>query len=420
MKKILKELRPFRVPLFILGGFGFLYVSLNFILPTIQNIQASSTPIVKIKASNDRVYQQGTVFKAVDFEVEAEHESGKYSTLGSDDFMFSPKEPVLHGKYTEVTITLKDDKSKKTKVKVKNERKEIMSIPCGKPNLDDVKAIIYSNGELAFEGKGEVLQYNTSEFPWKDNSDVDIKSVTFEEEIQPTSMDYWFAGLSSLEYIDPLPESVESIVGMCDGCIALEKAPEWDKSKNLRDATNAYKGCELLTDIPSLTDSIRTSAGMCEGCTSLQVAPDMSNAASLTNAEKMFYGCKSMTIAENLPPNVRNMNGMYQDCINLKKTPVIPGSVCTMSNTFSNNTSLKVPGVIPAKVTDVSGCYSNCPKLSGELRIDATPEMTSSFLSGSCTAIDLNLIGSSNNLNELALTNDSGNVYVNGKIPVKD
>ncbi len=415
----MKELSLFKVPLIMIALLGAVYVILNFVLPSVRNIRANETPIVRIQASNEQVYKQGVTIRESDFKVEAEHESGKYSTLDSNAYEISPKKPDLIGEYTRYSVSLKNNPDIKTTIKVKNDRREIVSYECGKPERKSVRAVLYSNGELAFEGKGDVLEYNSNDFPWKDSQDVEIKSITFEKEVVPVSMDYWFSNMTSLIYIGELPKSVESAVGMCEGCTSLEKAPTWIRCRNLLDVTDIYSGCTNLKDIPALTKSIRTATSMCEDCTILQDAPDLSKAESLTKANRMFKGCESMTTAETMAPRVKIIDEMFADCINLKIMPNLAITVESMENCFLNNKSLQEVKNIPAGVKSISSCFSGCSKLKGELRIDATPTDYAAFLQGACSATTLNLTGNSAILNDLALTNEHENVTVNGAAPVK-
>ena len=417
MKRIMKELRPFKVPLIMVLIFGVLYIIINFVLPGFVNFQANKTPIVSITADNEYVYKQGDKIKESDFKVRAEHESGKTSVLENDAYEITPKVPDQYGPYTRVTISLKENPDIKTILRVKNDRTAIASFECGKPEKKSVKAVVYSNGELAFEGSGDVLEYNEDEFPWKE-SDYEIKSVTFDKEITPISMDYWFSDISTLEFIGELPVSVESAIGMCENCSSLKKAPTWIRCKNLLDVTDMYKNCSALTEIPALTKTVRTATGMCENCISLQDAPDLSNAMNLQKADRMYKGCKALTTATTMPPSVKIIDEMYSDCINLKSMPDLPNSVESLEDCFLNNKSLQEVKNIPANAKNVSSCFAGCSKIKGQLQIDATPENYSAFLQGACNATTLNLTGNSSILNELALTNETGNITVNGYAPV--
>lgn len=419
MKKVKEQLKPFRIPIFLLLGLGIVYILFNVVVPKVKSIQINKSPIVGLKVTNNQVYNLETGIKEQDFLVEAKHENGKFAPLATEKFEVSPKQVASYGKTTKVTVKLKDNPEIKAITTVKNERKEIVSFDIGKPNRKDVKAVLYSNGELAFEGKGDVLQYDKNSFPWKENLDVVIRSVTFEDEVAPLSMDFWFSDMTEIEYIDKLPVSVESISGMCSGCEMLKKAPEWSKCKNLLDISYAFEGCIALEEIPALTKSIRTAAGMCTDCLSLEITPDMRSATDLENAESMFYNCQALITADTMPPHVENIDSMYENCINLKEAPELPESVTSMKNIFANNMSLRTGARIPSNVYAIEGAYSYCTKLKGEIVIDANPESYQSFLSDACTATKVNLTGKSSLLNEIALTNKLNNVTVNGAAPAQ-
>lgn len=417
MRRILKELRPFKKPLILIGIILLFLVIFTQVIPAIREMDANKTPVASIEAKNGKTYEKGDTIRVQDFQLTAVHESGKRSSLSGDDVKLSRTKPAKTGKYTEVTLTYKDNKEIQTTVKVKNSRNKLAAYACGSPSKGDVKAVLYSNGELCFEGEGNVLQFEQGEFPWPNSEeDIPIQSVTFEEGVQPVSLDYWFEGLADLSYIAPLPASVQSIVGMCAGCEALETAPDWSGCTGLLDATEAYSGCTALKEIPALPASLRNTTRMCEDCAALQTAPDMTGAAGLENATEMFAACQELT-ATSTPPVLEVMDGMYQDCINLKAMPAISGTVRSMSGTFSGDISLSELSAIPASVQDISSCFEGCSRASGELKVDCTPEDYSGFLTGACNATRLNLTGGSRYLEVLANTCDSGNVLVNGKTP---
>ena len=331
MRRILKELRPFKKPLILIGIILLFLVIFTQVIPAIREMDANKTPVASIEAKNGKTYEKGDTIRVQDFQLTAVHESGKRSSLSGDDVKLSRTKPAKTGKYTEVTLTYKDNKEIQTTVKVKNSRNKLAAYACGSPSKGDVKAVLYSNGELCFEGEGNVLQFEQGEFPWLNSEeDIPIQSVTFEEGVQPVSLDYWFEGLADLSYIAPLPASVQSIVGMCAGCEALETAPDWSGCTGLLDATEAYSGCTALKEIPALPASLRNTTRMCEDCAALQTAPDMTGAAGLENATEMFAACQELT-ATSTPPVLEVMDGMYQDCINLKAMPAISGTVRSMS-----------------------------------------------------------------------------------------
>lgn len=417
MKKVLKELRPFKKPLILLGIIIGVLIFLTKILPFFQEIQANKTPISSISATNDRSYASGEIIKAADFEIKAKHESGKFSTVKSKDVELSTSRPEKTGKYTEVKITLKENKKISTTVKVKNQRTKVEEFPCGNPNIKDVKAVLYSNGELCFEGEGNVLQYDEGQFPWQNSqSSINIISVSFEEGVKPTSMDNWFQGMQDLTYISPLPDSVKSVVGMCKGCTSLTEAPDWSNCTELLDVSEAYTQCTSLVTIPALPASIRNASKMCSGCEELQKSPDLTGATNLVDATEMFDSCKKLTQPSNAP-SLKIMDSMYRNCINLEFMPDISNTVTSMESTFEGDVSLTKLKTIPSSVQSVMSCFNGCTKVTGELEIDCNPDNYSGFLNNAANATQLNLTGSSKMLEVLANTSENGNILVNGKMP---
>lgn len=274
-----------------LGIIG-VYLFSTFLFPFVSNLSAQTSPVKKIVAENDKVYKRKTKIRAKDFTITALHENGKKSILDEDEYSISVNEPALIGDHTDVTIVYKENDSIKTISKVKNEREPVMKFHCGKTNLKDVTAVLYSNGELCFEGNGDVLSFH--EYPWKDYEGMDddpIQAVTFQSGVNPKSMDRWFADMDTLICVSSIPNSVESMEGTFEGCESLKKGPDWSKCGKLKNVKGCYKDCESIQKIVPLPANIIVAANMCEGCISLTDTSNLTKASSLTDAKSMYQDC---------------------------------------------------------------------------------------------------------------------------------
>lgn len=419
--KIAKELWSYlRVPLIIAASVIVLLVLITNIVPAIQDKLAENSPIQSITAENDKIYSQTQKIKLADFAIKAKHKNGKSSRIKSNEIKISKNLPDPVGKYTSIRVELKSDPSIACVVKVKNKRDKKFEIECGSPKKSAVKAVLYSNGELAFEGNGDVMTYNSSEFPWKKTDNVDIesiKAVSFEKTVTPSNLDNWFSSMSSLVYVGKIPDSVESISSAFANCVNLTTAPELSNCKELLDVSYAYQGCTSLETIPAIPESVTNAEGMCSEATSLQVAPDMSNAENLENAACMFMGCSSLT-ETNSAPAIVSAASMYKECINLKEAPQFTNTVLDLSSTFFGDVSLIKGADIPASARDISQCYSGCKKLRGKIAVNANPKSYSSFLSNAVTSTKLDLTGSSTMLEQIHLTSsENRNITINGVYP---
>ena len=419
--KTIKELwKYFKKPAIALAIIGLLYMTTKYIVPAVQDKLAEDSPIQSISAENSKVYSQSQTIKASDFTVKAKHKNGRTSRVQTNEFKISKTAPDPVGKKTKITVTLKNNKKISCNVNVNNKREKKFEIECGSPKKSAVKAILYNNGELAFEGNGDVMTYNESEFPWKVSDNVDIstiKAISFEDTVTPSNLDNWFSSMESLVYVSEIPDSVESISYAFADCVNLKKAPDLVNCKNLIDTSYAYKGCETIEEIPAIPESVTNAQGMCMDDISLQVAPDMTNAINLENASEMFSGCYSLT-ETNSAPAIEDASSMYRDCINLKEAPQFSNTVRNLSATFSGDVSLIKPADIPSSAQDISQCYSDCKKIRGTMSINAEPKAYSSFLSGAATATKLDLTGTSSMLEVIHSTcSDNRNVTINGVYP---
>lgn len=428
--KILAQLKMFRVPLIILGVLAVLLVILGIVVPSVQTAIANSTPVVSITAENDKVYRRDGQISPEDFEVTAVHENGGKSKLSADEYKINRKSLRPIGKTTEVTITYSANESIQCKVKVQVDREAVVGFQVGYPEISDVTAVLYSNGELCFEGEGDVLVCNEGEYPWQDYEDMDehpILSVSFEDGVTPTNMNYWFEGNETLSYVQPVPKSVQSMERTFAECTALEEAVDWSACTNLYNIDEVYADCTALTDAVPLTPSISSAYRAYAGCTSLVVCSDSTAASGLLNASEMYAGCSNLGSAQ-VGPSVENMSGMFMDCINLRQMPEIPSTVQDMSSAFANCVVLGASDSdggeanlltsIPESVQNIKNAFANCQLLQGELSINCNAaEYSGVFSSETCKSTQVNLTGSSKLLDVYANTNEYQNVFVNGKSP---
>lgn len=415
--KIFSTLKPFRVPIIILAVFLLVILILAVVMPSVNSAVADTTPIIEISATNDTIYKKGDKIKIDDFNITAVHENGKEDSLVSDDVKLSSTNLNPVGATTTVTISLKSDESIKCEAEVSVERNKVVGFKIGYPEISDVTAVLYSNGELCFEGEGDVLVCNEGEYPWfsYDGQDENpITAVSFEEGVTPTDMNYWFEGMDTLTYVDKIPSSVMTMNRTFADCIALTQAADWSECTALLNINEVYSGCSELKTTYPIQPSTKTAYRAFGGCSKLPVAAGSSNATDLVNAQEMYAQCTNLTEAE-IAPNAVNLSGIFSDCINLQDMPTIPDSARDLSSAFQNDARLQNLTSIPADVENVSSMFSNCQLIHGELTVDCDARDYDSMFTDACTATEVNLIGASKLLDVYANTNADGHVYVNGK-----
>ena len=415
--KILKELQPFKVPLIILGVFLLVLLILGIVMPAINTAVADTEPIVSIKAENTNTYNRGDTINLDDFDITAVHDNGNESSLSSENVKINKKSLDPIGETTTVEISLADDPTIKCEAEVKVNREKVVGFQCGYPEVTNVTAVLYSNGELCFEGTGDVLVCNEGEYPWfnyEGMEDNPINAVSFEEGVTPTNMNYWFENLETLTYVDKIPASVKTMVRTFANCINLKQAADWSDCTNLLNINEVYSECTALESACDLLPSTRTAYRAYAGCINLLTVPGSSAAEELTNASQMYAQCTNLVEAE-VGPSVQNMSGMFMDCINLKSMPELPVTVQDASEAFANDVSLQDLTAIPVSVNKLTNMFYNCQLIHGELTIDCDVRDFDGMFADACPATNVNLVGDSKLLDAYANTNTDGNVYVNGK-----
>lgn len=416
--KIVKDLwDTFKKPIIILGVFILVVLLVSKVVPAVKNSAAERSPVIKITAENDNTYSQGEEISAADFNVTAVHGNGAETKISSDQVKLLKTSPDRTGETTVIKISAE---GKSCTVKVKNDRKKIVTFECGNPDVTAVTAVLYSNGELAFEGEGDILAFSNENFPWKSyegDDDYPVKSITFEDTVTPLSMDGYFTDMESLAYIANVPESVESMVNTFSGCISLTETPDLTQCKNLLDLTEAFTDCTALEKISAIPDSVKNMTSTFSGCTALKKGADVSKASSVINADYLYADCIVLNDAQ-LPPAVQSIESAFENCINMKAMPEIPETVDYMPSCFAGDISLATLGVIPEGVKDIGHAFDGCTKVRGSLIVNCNPESYDGFLSNTATATTLDLQGASKVLDVLAATSDQNmNITVNGKTP---
>ena len=385
--------------------------------------KANTSAIVSMTAepvNPDKEYKQGEEIKISQFTITAQHANGMETPVSENDVHLNKSYPDYTGETTNLIFILNSDETIIAQTQVQNSRKAVFYFSCGTPNIDDVHAVYYSNGELCFEGKGDVLQYTSEEYPWKSydgQEDNPIVSVSFEENITPKNLDGWFSNMSTLVYVKNIPDTVESMWDTFANDISLKYTPDWSKCQSLKNLKGTFYGCSGLESVTyQFPETVTNASNMFYGCTSLQQTPDFKVATSLENGTSMFEECSKLRVGE-VAIHMKYMDAMFKNCINLREMPEIPDTVLTMNESFSGCTSMETVTVIPEYVSNVSNCFYGCDKINGMLWVDANPESYDGFLNGACVATTVDLQGNSDYLDILANTGTENNITVFGKSP---
>lgn len=415
MKEIFER---FKMPIIIGGGFIVLFILLGKVMPIIAEMNSNKTPIVGIEASNDINYGKTQEILATDFAISAIHEDGGKTSIDPSQVEVSRSYVNPIGAKTVVTLTYLPDPTISCDVEVNVDRQKIVSFQCGYPNITNVVAVLYSNGELAFEGEGDVLTYEDQKYPWKqkyDNKDKNpITSISFGGGVQPTNFDGFFSGIETLVYIDKIPETVISMKGTFEDCTGLETMADWSDCHSLLNISECYKDCVSLKYTTEIPDHVVKATSAFEGCQSLQKTPSLTKAVSLVQADAMFKECSKL-VSITMPPNVQVIDSMFKECINLHIMPTLPETILSMNSAFEGSTNLTTLTTIPESVKSMNKAFAKCDFITGECEINATPDDMNGCFDASCVTTKLNLTGKSLILDAFANSNKVGHITVNGE-----
>ncbi len=149
-------------------------------------------------------------------------------------------------------------------------------------------------------------------------------------------------------------------------------------------------------------------SGTFYACTSLKIAPTIPD--TVNNMQQTFDGCDNLTTAPTIPENVTNMQWTFRDCERMITAPAIPNKVNNMNGTFSGCARLETAPTIPDSVTIMKETFYLCASLTGNIVINANPEVVEYCFDRTIKPITLS--GTSTKLESLAKTSSNNNVTV--------
>ena len=217
-------------------------------------------------------------------------------------------------------------------------------------------AMLYSSGNFIFQidnsvidgetlvnsyaGWESVSYKNASAVPWH-SSRNNIINVSFQNEIAPISLSYWFDNARKMKNFN--------INGL-----------------NLNYVTNmysTYKRCSNLTGSPVCGDNVTNMDDTYSECLNLTGSPVCGE--KVTSMTGTYFRCHKLTGSPVCGDNVTSMWGTYSNCTRLTGSPVCGDKVTYMYQTYDNCVCLTGSPVCGDKVTDMISTYSNCFNLTG-------------------------------------------------------
>ena len=253
----------------------------------------------------------------------------------------------------------------------------------------------------------------------KDTSKTSYGEILSEIVGKPvTNMFETFFDCTALTTAPVIPSSVVNLYRTFENCTSLVVPPTLQNG--IKYMTFTFKDCVSLTTSPTIPSSVTSMYCTFVGCTSLTNAPTIPS--SVINMFGTFDGCKSLISAPIIPQNVTNISQLFDGCTSLKTYAgstdsdgnflnyKIPNNVTNMRFTFSFCKSLTTAPTIPSSVTNMEYTFYNCTSLTGTIEINANPTSYSKCFY--YTVKPIQIYGKSTKLNELAETDNNGNVTV--------
>ena len=228
----------------------------------------------------------------------------------------------------------------------------IATFEIGNPVASNVKATLYNNGLLEFDGSGDIVEFwYYDEMPWYDYRS-NITSVSFKtgNTIKPTSTAYLFYGLSNITSLDLSnldTSNVTNMTWMFNGCESLIKIKGSENlvSSKVTTMERIFNYCISLSSLETSnwnTSNVSIMTGIFNSCKSL-TSLDLSSfdTSNVTNMSYMFTGCESLTEIIGLDnfdtSKVTAMNNMFHECNNLSSSiTIMCADITYFRNMFTN------------------------------------------------------------------------------------
>lgn len=367
--------------------------------------RTNSEPIDSIKCEVAKEIHPSEALDRSMFKVIATSISGISSQ--TKDFQIDIEKAPDHGENFEVMITVGEINET---ILVPLTRSPVVQFNIGYPSQEDVKAVVYSNGDLSIQGKGKTLKFSNGDTPWKNE---EFSHVYFDSELETDNMDYWFTGNEKLLFINTIPSSVESLKGTFSGCKALEQTPDFFQCDNLRIMEDTFKDCISLKATDDIPISVVNMKETYSGCTMLINPPDLSKTNNLMYISGSFENCSNLVEVPNLPDSIIEMNSAFSNCTNVREIKRFPAFVEDIDNAFENCISLEKSAAIPKTVECASNCFSGCENLYGNLEINTNTDDCDGFLRGAVmSGRKLTLSGDSSKLIEIQQEADNRSIQL--------
>ena len=190
----------------------------------------------------------------------------------------------------------------------------------------EATALLYNTGDFAFQrssssetGKTVMATYtgfednsysNYPNVPWNSRR-ANIKNVYCNEEIEPTSIAYWFYNCRNLTNFNYVNFNINKIVNM----------------------RNAYRLCYNLTGSPVCGEKVTSMYSTYDSCYNLTGSPVCGE--KVTNMSNTYTSCSSLTGSPVCGENVTNMRGAYDGCSKLNGSPVCGDKVVNFAFAYN-------------------------------------------------------------------------------------
>jgi len=195
---------------------------------------------------------------------------------------------------------------------------------------------------------------------------LDMYGNSTVETIEGQNMKAMFAGCTSLEKVENIPDDVvkmENTFRDCKNLVSITNLPS-----KLKDMGKTFQGCKSLVDIPQIPDGVINMNSAFRNDIKLNPSKRLVIPKTCKNLMETFEKCNSMELCPVIFPEteIHNLYYSFYNCYAMTELPVIPDTViagvrmfmgCRSAEKVYGDNPIVIRGISDLQQADISNYY---------------------------------------------------------------
>ena len=195
---------------------------------------------------------------------------------------------------------------------------------------------------------------------------LDMYGNSTVETIEGQNMKAMFAGCTSLEKVENIPDDVvkmENTFRDCKNLVSITNLPS-----NLKDMGKTFQGCKSLVDVPQIPDGVINMNSAFRNDINLNPSHRLVIPKTCKNLMETFEKCNSMELCPVIFPEteIHNLYYSFYNCYAMTELPAIPDTViagvrmfmgCRSAEKVYGDNPIVIRGISDLQQADISNYY---------------------------------------------------------------